>query len=313
MNVNTRQLQAFLAIARLGSFTRAAEEIFVTQAGLSLMLKDFETQVGARLFDRTTRSVSLTPAGQALLPTVRGMLADWESAMFNIDQFSAVAGQRLELAATPLIASSVLPDWLHEFRRVQPSVQVNVSDLDRRQILQGIESGEIDLGLGAFFKPAAGIERRLLATFQMVRICSVAGYETASRQRVRRSGLGQQARWAEFSGERLLTLPTDNPIQKLVNDQLRSVNAMPVLGGGLQNIQTIIGMVEAGHGVAALPGFVVSACERYNVVIEPLIDPVVPIEYFAVTKKGRQKTELATETIDSIEKYFQRLSQIVNN
>ncbi|MEE4788153.1 LysR family transcriptional regulator [Pseudomonas alliivorans] len=310
MNVNTRQLQAFIAIARLGSFTRAAEEIFVTQAGLSLMLKDFEAQVGARLFDRTTRSVSLTSAGQALLPTVRGMLADWESAMFSIDQFSAVAGQRLELAATPLIASSVLPDWLHEFRRVQPSVQVNVSDLDRRQILQGIESGEIDLGLGAFFKPAAGIERRLLATFQMVRICSMAGYETTSRQRGRRSGLGQKARWAEFSGERLLTLPADNPIQKLVNDQLGSVHAAPVLGGGLQNIQTIIGMVEAGHGVAALPGFVVSACERYNVTIEPLIDPVVPIEYFAVTKKGRQKTELATHTMENIETYFQRLSQI---
>ena len=68
MNISTRQLQAFLAIARLGSFTRAAEEMFVTQAGLSLMLKDFETQVGARLFDRTTRSVRLTPSGESLLP-----------------------------------------------------------------------------------------------------------------------------------------------------------------------------------------------------------------------------------------------------
>jgi DNA-binding transcriptional LysR family regulator len=69
MNVSTRQLQAFIAIARLGSFTRAAEEVFMTQAGLSLMLKDLEAQVGARLFDRTTRSVRLTVAGETLLPT----------------------------------------------------------------------------------------------------------------------------------------------------------------------------------------------------------------------------------------------------
>ena len=66
MNVTTRQFQAFLAVARLASFTRAAEEIFVTQAGLSLMLKDLEAQVGARLFDRTTRSVHLTAAGEAM-------------------------------------------------------------------------------------------------------------------------------------------------------------------------------------------------------------------------------------------------------
>src|ERR1043165_9781038 len=109
MSISTRQLQAFLALARLGSFTRASEEIFVTRAGLSLMLKELETQVGARLFDRTTRYVRLTPPGEALLPTARRMMADWESATSNIGKLSAAAKQEVTLAATPLIASSVLP------------------------------------------------------------------------------------------------------------------------------------------------------------------------------------------------------------
>ena len=74
MNVTTRQLEAFLAVARLGSITRASEELFLTQAGLSLMLKSLEDQVGARLFDRTTRTVRITPAGESLLPSVRTML-----------------------------------------------------------------------------------------------------------------------------------------------------------------------------------------------------------------------------------------------
>src|SRR6476660_4928023 len=117
MNVSTRQLQAFLAIARLGNFTRAAEALFVTQAGLSLMLKDFEAQVGARLFDRTTRSVRLTPAGESLLPTVRRMMADWESATSSVGRLAAEAEQRISLAATPVIASSVLPPWLQLFQR----------------------------------------------------------------------------------------------------------------------------------------------------------------------------------------------------
>ncbi|MDM0005402.1 LysR family transcriptional regulator [Variovorax sp. J22G73] len=310
MNISTRQLQAFLAIARLGSFTRAAEEIFVTQAGLSLMLKDFEAQVGARLFDRTTRSVRLTPAGESLLPTARGMLADWDNATANIGQLSAVAGQQVSLAATPLIASSVLPRWLHDFRQVQPSIRVNVSDLDRRQILQGIEAGEVDLGLGAFFKPAAGIERQLLATFHMVRVSPGAGTPAPARSRGRRAGAGQRAAWSEFSGERLLALPNDNPIQKLVDAQLRELDAAPARSGALQNIQAIIAMVEAGHGVAALPGFVAPACTRYEVAVRTLVEPLVPIDFFVVSKKGRQKSELASKLIDELGKHFQKLSQI---
>lgn len=311
MNTSTRQLQAFLAIARLGSFTRAAEEIFVTQAGLSLMLKDLESQLGARLFDRTTRSVNLTPAGKALLPTVRGMIADWERATSNIGQMSALSGQRLELAATPLIAASILPEWLHEFHEVQPNVQVNVSDIDRRMILQGIEAGEIDLGIGAFFKPATGIERRLLATFQMVMVCQSTN-RRATRKRQQEYVSTRYARWDEFNGQRLLSLPDDNPIQQLVTGNLRHYNTPLGRGGALHNIQTIIAMVESGHGVAALPSFVISACERYNVIAHPLIDPIVQVEFYAVTKKGREKTETIEKLIDSIERHFRTLSEIAS-
>ena len=310
MNISTRQLQAFLAIARLGSFTRAAEEIFVTQAGLSLMLKDFETQVGARLFDRTTRSVRLTPAGESLLPTARGMLADWDSATSNIGQLSAAADQQVALAATPLIASSVLPQWLQDFHGAQPGIRVQVSDLDRRQILQGIEAGEVDLGLGAFFKPAAGIERQLLATFPLVRVsANTARPKTASP---RRPGASQRVAWSALASDRLLSLPNDNPIQKLVDAQLRSVGAAPRRSGALQNIQAIIAMVEAGHGVAALPAFVAPACARYNVTVQALVEPVVPIDFFVVSKKGRQKTELASRLIDALGKHFRRIAKAVN-
>ncbi|MBT2336550.1 LysR family transcriptional regulator [Variovorax paradoxus] len=304
MNISTRQLLAFLAVARLGSFTRAAEEIFVTQAGLSLMLKDLETQVGARLFDRTTRSVRLTPAGESLLPTVRSMLTDWERATSNIGRLSAEAEQQVTLAATPLIASSVLPQWLQDFRKFQPSIRVRVADLDRRQILLGIEAGEIDLGLGAFFKPAAGIERQLLATFPMVRVSAQPAGLNA-----RKSGAGSRVHWSTLADDHLLTLPNDNPIQKLVDAQLRSLDVAPTRNGALQNIQAIIAMVEAGHGVAALPAFVVPACARYEVSIQTLVDPLVPIDFFVVSKKGRQKTELAARLIDALGKHFRMIAK----
>lgn len=304
MNISTRQLQAFLAVARLGSFTRAAEEIFVTQAGLSLMLKDLEAQVGGRLFDRTTRSVSLTPAGELLLPTVRGMLADWERATTGIGRLSAEAEQQVTLAATPLIATSVLPRWLQDFHQAQPGVRVQVADLDRRDILLGIEAGEIDLGLGAFFKPAVGIERQLLATFPMVRVGA-----RPLKGSGRKAGNGRTLRWSALADDHLLTLPVDNPIQKLADAQLRRLGLAPTRGGALQNIQAMIAMVEAGHGVATLPAFVAPACARYQVAIQTLVEPSVSVDFFVVSKKGRQKTALAATLIDSLGVLFRTIAE----
>jgi LysR family carnitine catabolism transcriptional activator len=304
MNVTTRQLQAFLTVARLASFTRAAEEIFVTQAGLSLMLKDLETQVGARLFDRTTRSVHPTAAGEALLPVVRNMLAEWQRATSNIGRLSAEAEQEVTLAATPLIAASVLPRWLEEFQKEHPGVRVQVSDLDRRQILLGIEAGEIDVGLGAFFKPAVGIERQLLATFQMVRLSAKPAGSTARKLR-----MFSRVPWTALASDRLLPLPADNPIQKLVDGQLRTLGLTPDRQGASQNIQAIIAMVEAGHGVAALPAFVTPACARYEVAIQTLVDPLVPIDFFVVSKKGRLKTALAATLMDALGKQFRKIAQ----
>lgn len=307
MNVSTRQLQAFLAIARLGSFTRAAEEIFVTQAGLSLMLKDLETQVGARLFDRTTRSVRLTPAGESLLPTARRMMSEWESATSNLGRLAAEAEQRVSLAATPLIASSVLPLWLQAFHDTHPGVRVSVSDLDRRQILSGIEAGELDLGLGAFFRPATGIDRQLLARFDMVLVRTKA-------KDLKRRGLetGRKVKWSALEDQELVVLPNDNPIQKLVDSQLRAQDISTRRTAALQNIQAMISMVEAGHGVAALPGFVVPACARYEVTVHTLVEPAVPVEFFAVSMKGRLKTALVSGLVDALGERFREIAKEVS-
>jgi DNA-binding transcriptional LysR family regulator len=309
MNVTTRQLQAFLAIARLGSFTRAAEEIFVTQAGLSLMLKDFEAQVGARLFDRTTRSVRLTPAGESLLPTARRMMAEWESATSNVGRLAADAEQRVSLAATPLIASSVLPLWLRAFRETQPAIRVSISDLDRRNILLGIEAGELDVGLGAFFRPATGIDRQLLARFDMVLVRSKT---KDAKGRARGFETGRKVKWSALEDQELVVLPNDNPIQKLVDAQLRAQEITTRRTAALQNIQAMISMVEAGHGVAALPGFVVPACARYDVTVHTLVEPVVPIEFFAVSMKGRLKTALVSGLVDALGTHFRELAKQVS-
>src|SRR4051812_6265433 len=110
MNLSLRQLRAFAAIAKLQSFTRAAEQLHITQPGLSGMVRDIEEQLECRLFERTTRAVALTEHGRAFLPVVTRVLAELDAATASLSQLSAASGRRLLVGATPVIASSILPE-----------------------------------------------------------------------------------------------------------------------------------------------------------------------------------------------------------
>ena len=168
MNISFRQIKAFLQVARLGNFTRAAEKMHVTQAGLSIMMRELEIQLNCRLFDRTTRIVSLTAAGEQFLPVATRMVAELEASAEQLGEMANKARQMLHVGVTPLISSNVLPQAWQSFRAKHPEVKVKVVDTDPLQVQALVEAGELDFGLGAFFKPAAGIEMVPLFEYQLM-------------------------------------------------------------------------------------------------------------------------------------------------
>src|SRR5688572_32914317 len=109
MNITSRQLKAFLLTARHQSFSRAAERLFITQSGMSVLIRELEDQLGFRLFDRTTRRVTLTEFGTRFLPIADRNVLELEAAAANIGRSASVASRRLSLGAMPLIANKLLP------------------------------------------------------------------------------------------------------------------------------------------------------------------------------------------------------------
>ena len=91
MNITLRQLRAFILTARHESFSRAADEMFITQSGISIMVRELESQLGFRLFERTTRKVKLTAVGASFLPTANRCLCELEAAALRIRRNSNVA------------------------------------------------------------------------------------------------------------------------------------------------------------------------------------------------------------------------------
>ena len=110
MNITSRQLRAFVLIAKHESFSRAADQMFVTQSGISTIVRELEAQLGFRLFDRTTRKVKLSELGSRFLPVATRCLADLEGAAQNIKRASSATAGRL--LASGIIAFDLIPDCL---------------------------------------------------------------------------------------------------------------------------------------------------------------------------------------------------------
>ncbi|WP_420224096.1 LysR family transcriptional regulator [Pigmentiphaga litoralis] len=292
MQLNSRQLRAFLLVAQQRNFSRAADLLGVTQSGLSVLIRDLETQIGFRLFDRTTRHVSLTEFGAEFHPVVERTLADLESAVHRIARSASTQERCLTIGATQFMSTYVMPAAIAEFNASSRGVQARLVDSDRANICPLVESGKLDMAVGIFLRPGSGVQGAPLVqgSFSAVR----AG---------RSSKRGKAIPWSDLAHETLILLPDDNPIQQRVNEQLSRIergHADLVFN----HIETQVAMAETGAGVAVVPSLALPAFRRRKIQVQALIDPIVPLEIWQIWNgAGRQRDDMATFT-DFLKRYI---------
>jgi DNA-binding transcriptional LysR family regulator len=298
INVSSRQLLAFLEVIRLQSFARAAEQVHLSPSGMSMLVKELEEQVGARLFDRTTRSVTLTDAGRRLQPIAEKVVGELRGVQAALGGTDAAVRSRLDVAATPMVSASLLPDVIRVFGESHPHVQIALADVDVSVVRQRVLQGEADIGLGFFVKPAVGLLRQPLCKFRLMRI-SPPGEGPAGR----RSGLP----WSSLLGLPLVSLPADNPIQALIEKELARIGQSREERPRMNLIGTIIAMVRAGRGHAVIPSFAVEECVRQGLGVTMLRDPVVHLELYLVTRRGTQPKPAAQDFAAALRQAAARL------
>lgn len=295
MNISFRQIKAFLQVARLGNFTRAAEKMHVTQAGLSIMMRELEAQLNCRLFDRTTRIVSLTAEGERFLPVATRMVVELEASAEQLSEMTSKARQVLRVGVTPLISSNVLPQAWQLFRAKHPEVKVKVVDTDPLQVQTLVEAGELDFGLGAFFKPTAGIE--LMPLFEYHLMWITAGdqpWQDAGHDSGRQAGCeamqempASTVSWSELTDTPLISLPPENKIQQWIEGHLSGIGRGHEERPTFNNFETLIAMVSAGMGTAIVPSYAIAACRRHGVRAAILSEPTALLDFYRITKRGR--------------------------
>lgn len=142
-----RHLRAFLAVNSHRSFSRAARDLHVSQPALTMAVQQLEDFVGARLFDRTTRMVSLTPEGRDFLPTAQRVVADFDSALLDVRAAANSRRGRVAIAAVHSVAGRLLPLAISRLVRRHDQVRAQVFDDNSPEVRRRVRNNEVDLGI----------------------------------------------------------------------------------------------------------------------------------------------------------------------
>jgi LysR family transcriptional regulator, carnitine catabolism transcriptional activator len=277
MEFTSKQLRAFQLVAQHRSFTRAAEALFITPSGLSVLIRELENQLGFRLFDRTTRHVGLTAYGNDLLAATRRNLQELDAAMSRIGRSAKGGSQLISLGTTPLVAANILPQAIREFRNQRPDLRIQLFDADQTTILRMVEAGKLDIGLG-IFQSVPGVRRSPFFRFSLMVIR--ADLDGTLRR--------ASTKWSALNGQTLISLPPNSPHQRLIDKHLRKTGVRWQRGLVVNFLDTQIALVEADEGIAIIPSFGLPVCRNRKVVMSRLVNPVVHLEFDQISNRGKK-------------------------
>lgn len=266
VEIELRTWRQFLVLAQTLHFGRAAERLHMTQPPLTLAVQQLERRLGTTLFERSRRSVALSPAGAALVEPVRRLLA--AAATLPALARGAAAGEsgRIRLGFVSTMGFGALPRWLREFRDLHPGIAIELREATGDVQLEGFTRGELDAGFllhapGRAPDPSTGLATHSLGIEPMV------------------LALPQSEAWARahrLKADDLLARPLvifPRPIAPSVFDAVLAFfhrhGATPHIAQEAIQMQTIVNLVSAGLGLALVPQSV-TQLQRPGVVYRPL-------------------------------------------
>jgi DNA-binding transcriptional LysR family regulator len=298
MNITSRQLKAFVLTARNQSFSRAAEQLFITQSGMSVLVRELESQLGFRLFERTTRKVTLTEFGSRFLPVADRSLRELEAAAANLSRSAAAANDCLSIGAGPFSAAEIMPQAIRAYTTLHPELHIRLIDAEDARLIEMVQSGKIDVALTASQQELPGMLKRLLARFALMLICPDDGS----------CDLPLEVRWSDVAARRLIGLPRDFPIQHLVDEQLARAGRHTPPEAVCNFLETQIAMVEAGAGAAVIPTSAAAACAKRRITMHAIVEPVVWSDFFWVFNRARKLSACAEDFSAFLKDYLGHLS-----
>ena len=239
-----RQLRAFVAIAETGTFTAGALRVHVTQAAISMQIRQLESEIGARVFVRAPRHVILTEAGEQLLRRARHILREHDAALDEIAELAGAERGRLRIgSASAMVLSEQLPAILKDLRKQHPAADISVVSGTSEVLVDQILAGEVDIAFVSLPVDVRGIKTERLSEDQLVAIASP------------RHRLAKQKTISAYTlaGERLILGERGGNTRRLIDQFFAQAGVTIRVAMELSRQQAIKRMVEEDMGVGIVP------------------------------------------------------------
>jgi DNA-binding transcriptional LysR family regulator len=286
--IDIDDLIAFTALADLGSFSAAAEHIHISQPAFSRRIDKLEKALESQLVERTTRQVMLTATGRDFHRNIQRILSDLDVTIMGVKGTAVVSQGEVIVGCVPSAVNYFASVVIKKFHRLYPMVKVKLIDSSANDILLDVARGDADFGINFVGSQDKEIEFTELVTEHFVAACR-RDHPLAREKHVR---------WSDLEKYDYIAADKGSGNRLIIDQALASLDSKPHSIFETQHGTTMIGLVEAGLGVASVPSMAMPADDHPLLISVPLIDPEVKRVVGLIKRRGRELNPLAQQLMN---------------
>jgi DNA-binding transcriptional LysR family regulator len=298
MNPSLRQLQILIHVHRAGNLTRAATQLGLTQAAVSLQLQQLEKAFGLRLFDRTTRELMPTGAGMQAIAAAEQILAATASLTNQMRNLNGVNAGKLAMAVSAGFASTFMPPILRQFRQAYPGVDIVLYDVPTAQLVDKLLTTDAELAIGSVRgqMPDVTIERILKGRISAI---GIAGESFGAKG---------QISWDDLSSLQTITMRQENMVRASIDTALAKSGRTFAPTFEVSLFNTALSMTASGVGVTILPDYLLTRHQFPTLIAKPLTGPAIDYQMSLIRKIGRSLSPAAARFVGLVRAQLGRMS-----
>ena len=285
-----RQVRAFVSVAHLKSFTRAAALLHVSQPALTVQIRKLEESLGIRLLDRNSRTVDITRVGRELLPVFQRVLHELDSVIMDTKALATQQHGVVRIAALPSFAAGLLPAIISRFRRSNPRMSFVVRDVIASRVNAAVRSEEVDIGItgGELSDPDLDV---LHLTHDQMHVVFPSQHPLQRKRRITLEDLAELP---------LVLMDADTSVRAIVDRAFVAAGRLPIPACEAIYMMTAVGMVKAGLGVAVLPASAKEVRAEPSLKSRKIDDPAFARPIAVIKKRNRTLPPAAQLFVEQI-------------
>lgn len=290
INLNLRQLEAFLLVATHGSFRKAGAHVNLSQPAISRLIKQAEDAVGRKLFDRDTRNVRITPIGAELLPIAQRILRDFDDSLGDLGQFMAGQRGRVSMAALPSVCVAWLASAVAAASYNQDTITYSIREAPADRLLAWVEDGTSDFVISMRPDASRPFRYKHLLDDHFVLLCP--------RDHVLASCT--ELPWSAFGRFPFVAAGSRSSIRKVTDAVLLQISTSVTTTLEYSSVSVCGALVAEGVGLTALPKLALGLVDMSNLTAIPLTSPRISRPLGVITRAGRTLSPATDQFIKNL-------------